>query len=249
MRNSGTVPCRDEGCVFLSHTGQDNEGKDLADRMYSELETTGKKKFFDARTLEWGEDESAMIKAVRTCGVFVAIITPTYTQRKWPLTELHEALESVRKVCPVCINISHEDLKMWAQGTRPHEAKQQFELGFDPAEDVKKLLKTNILYKQSDRNSKIWVGDLAKELVGKLLTQLGDHIAGTSGVPGAIDRPVCSQVCARDQALCVTIFSLCSYGIDGLWCLGMLMNCAAHESDMPVAVQLMSSQHCLPYRA
>jgi hypothetical protein len=223
MQDSGAGPCRDAGCVFLSHTGQDPEGwgSQLAERMCEKLTNAGKKSFFDARTHEWGAHESAMLDAVRTCGVFVALVTPQYTLRKWPLKELHQALQSDRKIRIVCISITHEDLKTWAQGSEPKQLK--LELGFDPAKDVMKLLKTNILYKQSNPKSKTWLPDLAKELVDTLVSKLSKDIEDTEelleGAPGANCRPVYThvQVCAFPHALCIRFFSLCALGIEWLW--------------------------------
>jgi hypothetical protein len=125
MQNSGTVPCRNEGCVFLSHTGQDSTktGSIIAERMRSELKHIGKKAFFDAITLQVGENNTAILDAVRACSVFVAIITPAYIQRKWPLKESHEALKSRREILtastsPMRISRSgHGDLKKRGRGT------------------------------------------------------------------------------------------------------------------------------------
>lgn len=169
------------GCVFLSHTGCDDAARDLAVHMWLNLKGD-RKVFFDQDSIGWGDDNSAMLDAIRSCGVFVPIISPSYLDREWPLRELHEALCSDKVVVrAVCVNMDVTDVVEWARTEKAQEALSKYELALTPSEVVSKLKDQFIMHEERPRNSKVWAANTAPKLVEKLLNQQGHRIADIDG--------------------------------------------------------------------
>lgn len=80
--------------VFISHTGQDENGRVFAANILQPaLEQAGLTTFIDHANLELGCDWPAeLVKAASTSAVFVVVLTQSYLTRFWCLRELDLAL-------------------------------------------------------------------------------------------------------------------------------------------------------------
>jgi hypothetical protein len=99
--------------VFISHTGQDKRAADFACALHERLKIEGIASFFDAQSL-WVADlqEQRMVELVSGCQVFVAIVSPTYPLREWPLLELHLAVRAnVPVMVPVLFEVERKAVK------------------------------------------------------------------------------------------------------------------------------------------
>eukprot|EP00878_Enallax_costatus_P017266 GHUV01018132.1.p1 GENE.GHUV01018132.1~~GHUV01018132.1.p1 ORF type:complete len:227 (+),score=49.70 GHUV01018132.1:955-1635(+) len=102
--------------VFISHTGSDSDAAIFAAMLHDKL---GEKKipaFFDADSLDLGDVwQPRIIKAASRCSVFVAVVSPKYPTRKWPLLEMHLALQSAERsrcvVMPVLFGVERKDME------------------------------------------------------------------------------------------------------------------------------------------
>lgn len=100
--------------VFISHTGADPAAKEFARALHSVLTVRGKAVFYDAATIHAGAQWRTLIKKWATRSkVFVAIISPQFPMRKWPLYEVHMALGRGKKgACiPVLLGVSRQDIE------------------------------------------------------------------------------------------------------------------------------------------
>jgi hypothetical protein len=146
--------------VFISHAGGDQHAADFAVYLHGQLMNRGIAAFMDDQTLHGGMDWSQVITtwAVRS-KVFIAILSPKFPTRKWPLCELHLArhhrLQQHAKTIPVLFGVSRSDLeqpgssevsetwpwvwqKLFADGP---VAVGGLQLSPDPAAELKQLLK------------------------------------------------------------------------------------------------------------
>lgn len=102
--------------MFISHTGKDEKGGEFAEALYHQLRQCRIAAFFDKYSLHEGEVwQPRITDAARRCRVFVAVISPTYVKRKWPMLELHLALRhrlrADRHVVPVLLDVTSKQLE------------------------------------------------------------------------------------------------------------------------------------------
>lgn len=97
--------------IFWSYARlDDKEPKRKVDKLRQEFEnvlsqTVGKKSevFFDTDSLNWGVKWREEIEhSIRECDGFIAIVTPSYFNRRMCIYELQTALEASKKISP-CI--------------------------------------------------------------------------------------------------------------------------------------------------
>jgi hypothetical protein len=106
--------------VFISHTNADPEAGTFAGHLHNQLNKAGIACFLDARSLRGGMEWRKSVTAwARRCRVFVAIVSPSYPKRPWPLAELHLALRERKageggnepKTIPVLYDVQRQDLQ------------------------------------------------------------------------------------------------------------------------------------------
>jgi hypothetical protein len=102
------------GPIFLSHAGQDAAGRLLAPWIRKELDLNKRRVFFDEESISAGQKLApAISQAVQSCSLFVALVTPSYYKSKWPLLELHEALQHDRHLYVIVLNTTVAKVKSW----------------------------------------------------------------------------------------------------------------------------------------
>ena len=129
--------------AFLSHTEQTLRGEHepCAPRLAREVSCFLSNKelsFYDVDTIRKGfEWAPQIVEGVKSCSVFVAILTPAYSQRFWPMYELYLALEAAKKpkskhrILPVLYGTNFNALRQnfeksdpWAKW-KDHESKEK----------------------------------------------------------------------------------------------------------------------------
>jgi hypothetical protein len=144
------------GPIFLSHTGQDVAGKSLAPCIWKELEGLNKRRVFcDEVRIRTGQMLAPEIsQAVRSCSLFVALVTPRYYKSKWPLIELHEALQHDRRLCVIIVNTTVTKAKAWVSHWMAPIAWQRKgvlpALRVDIRNDVQRLFKCKAMWCSTD---------------------------------------------------------------------------------------------------
>lgn len=100
--NRGAVMARQGGLVFLSHTGQDEIARNFAAYLCHSCEKLANIRcLYDVNIPPGFLFEKCIRESVKTCRVFVAILSPTYFSRYWCMHELDLALLSNRPVLPI----------------------------------------------------------------------------------------------------------------------------------------------------
>lgn len=140
--------------VFVSHTGRDERAKGLASSLARELRAKRRNVFFDAEALQAGVVWKPRIQEMaKRCAVFVAVLSPSFPVRAWPLHELHLALQSAstkqyKSIVPVLFGVGREALEApcasW-QDTWGVLADTHPDLEMNPREDLKNLLDFQVL--------------------------------------------------------------------------------------------------------
>ena len=75
--------------MFVSHTGQDPMARNFAANLSARLDDKGIPYFYDVDSLRPGvEWQQGIHENVKGCGVFLAVLSPTYCCRYWTMTEL-----------------------------------------------------------------------------------------------------------------------------------------------------------------
>jgi TIR domain len=101
--------------VFLSHTGKDEDSKQLTQIVRAALMAAGKPVFADFSGLQGGERwQERIIELAGSSKIFVAIISPSYAQREWPMRELREAMrtrQEHKRFIPVLLLVTFDQIK------------------------------------------------------------------------------------------------------------------------------------------
>ena len=88
--------------IFISHTGRDSDAGSFAAHLHDKLKDQGIVSFCSSSSIQPCELWQDRIRSeVGKCGVFVAILSPTYFQRNWCMHELDLALRQGRRIFPV----------------------------------------------------------------------------------------------------------------------------------------------------
>eukprot|EP00878_Enallax_costatus_P025708 GHUV01027533.1.p1 GENE.GHUV01027533.1~~GHUV01027533.1.p1 ORF type:complete len:353 (+),score=78.13 GHUV01027533.1:1023-2081(+) len=105
--------------VFISHTNTDADAGTFAGFLHNQLNKAGIACFLDAKSLHGGmEWRKSVTLWARRCTVFVAVVSPAYPKRPWPMAELHLALHERRAgtagveptIIPVLYDVQREDV-------------------------------------------------------------------------------------------------------------------------------------------
>jgi hypothetical protein len=92
--------------IFLGHTGQDSTASNFAAFLSHECKREQVSCFYDAGSICPGIFYDACIQdAVKTCEVFISILSPTYFKRYWCMHELDLAIQADRHILPVFYGI------------------------------------------------------------------------------------------------------------------------------------------------
>jgi hypothetical protein len=95
--------------IFLGHTGQDSKASNFAAFLSHECEREQISCFYDARSIRPGIFYDACLQdAVKTCEVFISILSPMYFKRYWCMHELDLAMQASRYILPVFYEIEGE---------------------------------------------------------------------------------------------------------------------------------------------
>jgi ankyrin repeat protein len=95
--------------VFLGHTGQDGTASNFAAFLSQECKCEQVSCFYDADSICPGIFYDARIQdAIKTCEVFISILSPTYFKRYWCMHELDLAMQAGRCILPVFYGIEGE---------------------------------------------------------------------------------------------------------------------------------------------
>jgi hypothetical protein len=95
--------------IFLGHTGQDGTASNFAAFLRHECKREQVSCFYDADSIRPGILYDACIQdAVKTCEVFISILSPTYFKRYWCMHELDLAMQAGRCILPVFYGIEGE---------------------------------------------------------------------------------------------------------------------------------------------
>jgi len=77
--------------VFISYARKDKDK--LVDELHEQFKKLNVKIFYDAESLEWGDDwKSKISKTINSCKYGVVIISNNYFGREWTEKELNELL-------------------------------------------------------------------------------------------------------------------------------------------------------------
>jgi hypothetical protein len=95
--------------IFLGHTGQDSTASNFAAFLSHECKREQLSCFYDAGSIRPGIFYDECIQdAVKTCEVFIPILSPTYFKRYWCMHELDLAMQAGRCIMPVFYGIEGE---------------------------------------------------------------------------------------------------------------------------------------------
>jgi hypothetical protein len=95
--------------IFLGHTGQDGTASNFAAFLSHECKREQVSCFYDADSIRPGIFYDACIQdAVKTCEVFISILSPTYFKWYWCMHELDLAIQAGRYILPVFYGIEGE---------------------------------------------------------------------------------------------------------------------------------------------
>jgi hypothetical protein len=95
--------------IFLGHTGQDNTASNFAAFLSRECKHEQVSCFYDMGSIGIGIFYDECIRdAVKTCEVFISILSPTYFKRYWCMHELDLAMQAGRCILPVFYGIEGE---------------------------------------------------------------------------------------------------------------------------------------------
>jgi GTPase SAR1 family protein len=95
--------------VFLGHTGQDGTASNFAAFLSHECKHEQVSCFYDMGSIGIGIFYDECIRdAVKTCEVFISILSPTYFKRYWCMHELDLAMQADRRILPVFYGIEGE---------------------------------------------------------------------------------------------------------------------------------------------
>lgn len=111
--------------VFINHRGPDVK-KTLASLIYRDLKKCELNVFLDNPELRTGDSISpAIIKAINSASVHIAIFSETYAKSTWCLDELLWMLDCPdRKIIPIFYDIKPSDLRYIESGAYAHHFQE-----------------------------------------------------------------------------------------------------------------------------
>lgn len=123
--------------VFISHRGPDTKNN-LASLIYHRLKRDGLHVFLDKHEIPLGvRISSAIVSAIQSASVHIAIMSPGYADSVWCLDELSQMMESSKNhesaIIAVFYDVEAADLrhiesKCYAEAFKKHERERRYEI-------------------------------------------------------------------------------------------------------------------------
>ncbi|KAH9308031.1 hypothetical protein KI387_035942 [Taxus chinensis] len=160
--------------VFINHRGHDVK-KSLASLIYHALKRLGLRVFLDEHELQTGDSLSpAIISAIRSSSVHIAIFSETYAESTWCLNELlwMSDCDHGRKIIPIFYGIQPSDLRYIDKGYYATAFHNHRNRGRVQAQELERW--TNALIKVSNISGLVFCKD--KDDLGEFLDRIVDVV-------------------------------------------------------------------------